>query len=35
MKLGFEHPDSGEYVEYESGYPDDLAQALEAVRGAD
>jgi 23S rRNA pseudouridine1911/1915/1917 synthase len=35
VKLGFEHPDSGEYVEYESEYPDDLAQALEAVRGAD
>ena len=26
---------SGEYVEYESDYPDDLARALEAVRGAD
>ena len=35
VKLGFEHPDSGEYVEYESAYPDDLARALEAVRGAD
>jgi 23S rRNA pseudouridine1911/1915/1917 synthase len=35
VKLGFEHPDSGEYVEYESEYPDDLAKALEAVRGAD
>ncbi len=35
VKLGFEHPDSGEYVEFESGYPDDLAKALEAVRGAD
>jgi 23S rRNA pseudouridine1911/1915/1917 synthase len=35
VKLGFEHPDSGEYVEYESDYPDDLARALEAVRGAD
>jgi 23S rRNA pseudouridine1911/1915/1917 synthase len=34
VRLGFEHPDSGEYVEFESGYPDDLAQALEAVRGA-
>jgi 23S rRNA pseudouridine1911/1915/1917 synthase len=35
VKLGFEHPDSGEYVEYESEYPDDLAKALEAVRSAD
>ena len=26
VRLGFEHPDSGEYVEYESTYPDDLAQ---------
>ena len=35
VQLGFEHPDTGEYVEYESAYPDDLARALEAVRGAD
>ena len=35
VKLGFEHPDSGEYVEYESEYPDDLTKALEAVRSAD
>ena len=35
VKLGFEHPESGEYVEYESGYPDDLAEALEVIRGAD
>ncbi len=35
VRLGFEHPDSGEHVEYSSGYPDDLAHALEAVRGAD
>ncbi|WP_181310660.1 RluA family pseudouridine synthase [Nocardioides campestrisoli] len=32
VKLGFEHPDSGEYVEYESTYPDDLTQALETIR---
>ena len=32
LKLGFEHPDSGEYVEYESTYPDDLAHALEVIR---
>ena len=35
MRLGFEHPDSGEYVEYESTYPDDLAHALDVVRGLD
>ena len=35
VKLGFEHPESGEYVEYESTYPDDLARALEVIRGAD
>jgi len=34
VKLGFEHPESGEYVEYESTYPDDLARALEVIRGA-
>ncbi len=32
VRLGFEHPDTGKQVEYESGYPDDLAQALEVVR---
>jgi 23S rRNA pseudouridine1911/1915/1917 synthase len=30
--LAFEHPSTGERVSYESGYPDDLAQALEVVR---
>ena len=35
VQLGFEHPDTGEYVEYESDYPDDLASALELVRAAD
>jgi 23S rRNA pseudouridine1911/1915/1917 synthase len=34
VRLGFEHPDTGEYVEYESPYPADLAAALEAVRDA-
>lgn len=34
VRLGFEHPDSGEHVEYESTYPDDLAQALEVIREA-
>ena len=32
LKLGFEHPDSGDYVEYESTYPEDLARALEVIR---
>jgi 23S rRNA pseudouridine1911/1915/1917 synthase len=35
MRLGFEHPDTGEYVEYQSTYPDDLAHALEVIRDAD
>jgi 23S rRNA pseudouridine1911/1915/1917 synthase len=35
VRLGFEHPDTGKYVEYESPYPDDLAHALEVIRGAD
>jgi 23S rRNA pseudouridine1911/1915/1917 synthase len=34
VRLGFEHPDTGEYVEYESSYPDDLARALEVIRDA-
>ena len=34
VRLGFEHPDSGEHVVYESEYPDDLAQALEVIRDA-
>ena len=33
--LGFVHPDSGEYVEFTSTYPDDLAEALEKIRDAD
>lgn len=35
MRLGFEHPDTGEQVSYESTYPDDLARALEIIRDAD
>jgi len=35
VKLGFEHPETGAYVEYESPYPSDLAAALEVVRAAD
>ncbi len=34
VRLGFEHPDTGEYVSYESTYPDDLAHALEVIRDA-
>ena len=32
VRLGFEHPQSGEYVTYESQYPEDLAHALEVIR---
>ena len=32
VKLGFEHPETGEYVTYESPYPEDLALALEVIR---
>jgi len=34
VRLGFEHPESGERVEYESGYPDDLLRALDLLRDA-
>ncbi|TYL46189.1 RluA family pseudouridine synthase [Nocardioides sp. BGMRC 2183] len=32
VRLGFEHPDTGSYVEYESAYPADLQHALDVVR---
>jgi 23S rRNA pseudouridine1911/1915/1917 synthase len=32
VRLGFDHPDTGEHVEYETEYPEDLAHALEVVR---
>ncbi|HEU5045537.1 MAG TPA: RluA family pseudouridine synthase [Nocardioidaceae bacterium] len=32
VRLGFEHPDSGEYVEYTSAYPEDLERALDTLR---
>jgi 23S rRNA pseudouridine1911/1915/1917 synthase len=32
VRLGFTHPGTGEPVEYESGYPDDLAHALAVLR---
>ncbi|WP_433478463.1 RluA family pseudouridine synthase [Spirillospora sp. CA-142024] len=31
VRLGFDHPTKGEWVEFESPYPDDLARALEIV----
>ncbi len=35
VRLGFVHPDSGDYVSFESGYPADLAHALDVIRHAD
>jgi len=32
MKLGFIHPTKGEYVTFESSYPEDLTHALEVLR---
>lgn len=32
VRLGFTHPESGEYVSYESPYPADLAHALDIIR---
>ncbi|MBT0771095.1 RluA family pseudouridine synthase [Kineosporia sp. J2-2] len=32
VRLGFEHPGTGEWAEYQSEYPDDLATALERLR---
>ncbi|MDD7465003.1 MAG: RluA family pseudouridine synthase [Actinomycetaceae bacterium] len=32
VTLGFEHPRSGEYLEFHSSYPQDLSQALDALR---
>jgi 23S rRNA pseudouridine1911/1915/1917 synthase len=34
VRLGFEHPGTGEYVEYESEYPADLQHALDLLRDA-
>lgn len=33
MRLGFQHPTSGEKVEFTSSYPQDLAHALDVLRG--
>jgi 23S rRNA pseudouridine1911/1915/1917 synthase len=35
VRLGFEHPDTGEYVEYTTDYPADLARALAVIRESD
>jgi 23S rRNA pseudouridine1911/1915/1917 synthase len=35
VRLGFEHPETGEQVEYVSEHPADLAHALEVIRNAD
>jgi 23S rRNA pseudouridine1911/1915/1917 synthase len=32
VRLGFEHPEDGEYVEFESPYPPDLQAALDILR---
>jgi 23S rRNA pseudouridine1911/1915/1917 synthase len=32
VRLGFEHPETGEHVEYESPYPGDLERALDIIR---
>jgi 23S rRNA pseudouridine1911/1915/1917 synthase len=32
VRLGFQHPESDEYVEFESDYPDDLQHALDLIR---
>jgi 23S rRNA pseudouridine1911/1915/1917 synthase len=32
VRLGFEHPDSGQWVTFSADYPDDLAHALTVVR---
>ncbi|WP_110205152.1 RluA family pseudouridine synthase [Nocardioides daejeonensis] len=34
VKLGFEHPDTGDYVTYVSTYPADLQHALDVIREA-
>jgi 23S rRNA pseudouridine1911/1915/1917 synthase len=31
VRLGFEHPDTGEHVEFESPYPADLKHALDLL----
>lgn len=33
VRLGFHHPGTGKYMEIEAPYPDDLAHAIEVIRG--
>jgi 23S rRNA pseudouridine1911/1915/1917 synthase len=33
VKLGFRHPGTGEYVQFETRYPEDLQHALDVLRG--
>ncbi|QHC55305.1 23S rRNA pseudouridine1911/1915/1917 synthase [Rathayibacter tanaceti] len=33
VRLGFTHPGTGEWVQFEASYPDDLARSLELLRG--
>ncbi|MGI8578032.1 MAG: RluA family pseudouridine synthase [Nocardioidaceae bacterium] len=35
VRLGFTHPETSQWVEFESPYPDDLGRALEVIRAAD
>jgi len=35
VRLGFDHPETGSYVEYSSTYPEDLSAALDVIRNAD
>ncbi|MFD1826613.1 MULTISPECIES: RluA family pseudouridine synthase [Mumia] len=35
VRLGFEHPRTRDWVDFESPYPDDLQHALEVIRAAD
>jgi 23S rRNA pseudouridine1911/1915/1917 synthase len=35
VQLGFDHPRTGEYVEFDSPYPDDLQRALDLIREMD
>lgn len=35
VRLGFDHPDGGEYVTFESTYPEDLEHALGVIRKSD
>ena len=32
VRLGFRHPATGEYVEFETRYPEDLQHALDVLR---